>query len=134
MAHSGFFSLRHSEWGPIWYHSTNRSTTHTAPRTQHHARMVISQGFPFFGQLVLGLLLKMSLHLWVWIGALQPFLAPLARNPTDMVLKPRSALASSSPVALLSSVCLRSMPIFDHKIEVRSDIVNTYSSGAYDRR
>ena len=93
-----------------------------------------TQGFPFLGQLVLELLLPMGFHLWVGIRALRHFLASLARNLTGMVFKLRSALASDAFAALSTSVCIQSVLIFGHEIEVRGDIASTQSAGAYDRR
>ena len=58
----------------------------------------------------------MKLHLWVGIRLLRQFLAPLARNLTDMVFKLQSTLASDDFVALFESVCLCSILILGLKI------------------
>ena len=76
----------------------------------------------------------MQLHLWVGIRTLRHFLAHLARNLTGMVLKLQSTMPSDGFVVLFASVCPRSILIFGHKTEVRSDISNIHSADAYDRR
>lgn len=76
----------------------------------------------------------MSVHQFVGVRALRHFLAPLARNLSDMVFKLRRTLGSDFFAALNAFECLRFIRICGHSLVVRSDIVNIHSADAYDRR